>query len=550
MTATQPQVVLTKRDLANLECLLSGAFAPLTGFMTRAQWERCCTEMLLPNNAFFPLPIVLPVDFNVYPTLTTASTVTLVTSTNLPVATLTVESVWVPDIDFECEHTCGTQDANHPHVAFLRKLMAEAPATHYVGGKVTPLQPIPHYDYKDIRRTCTQTRALFKACRTKTVVGFQTRNPMHRCHLALTQYALKASGDPSALLFLNPAVGPTQPGDVPYPTRVRCYQHILRRYKYEERDRILLNLLPLAMRMAGPREACLHALMRKNHGCTHFVVGRDHAGPSTKTTSGNAFYAPYAAQELLTKHAHQIGIKPIYSKMLVYDPVNDAYVTLEEMDEPSRALKLSGTELRRRLRSGEAIPEWFSYPEVVRELRLAQRGHKGVMVQFVGYSGAGKTTLLQCVAAEFRKRAPDRVLTMLDGDEVRQNLSKGLGFSREDRSVNVRRIGYVAAEVVRHGGVALCANIAPYSEDRAWNRHRITAIGGTYLEVHVDTPLDVCEARDVKGLYCLARRGEIAQFTGVSDPFEAPLSPEFTTWQQEDREKNIVDAMLLILVGQ
>ncbi len=534
------RIVLTKRDLANLECILSGAFAPLQGFMTKTDWQRCCTDMRLANGAFFPLPIVLPVD---RPGFNEGDTVTLVTDTNLPVATLSVESVWKPDVLFECEHSLGTTDVAHPYVKHLTHMVAQAPETHYVGGPVHVLQPIPHYDFAALRKDCAETKALFQARGAKTVVGFQTRNPMHRCHFALTRYALKASGDPNALLFLNPAVGPTQPGDVPYPTRVRCYKHVLKRYPQDERHRVILNLLPLAMRMAGPREACLHALMRKNHGCTHFVVGRDHAGPSTKRADGTPFYGPYDAQQLLTQHAATIGITPIYSKMLVYDPRDDVYKTLENMDEPSRGLRLSGTELRRRLKTGENIPEWFSYPEVVRELRLAQQ-QRGCCVYLIGLSGAGKTTLCQQVATLLRDRLPSHDLTLLDGDQVRHHLSKGLGFSKADRSINVRRVGYVASEVVRHGGIVLCANIAPYARDRAWNRHSMTALGGTYLEVYVDTPLEVCEERDVKGLYAKARAGEIKQFTGISDPFEAPCRPEFCTWQQKNVAERIVTAVI------
>lgn len=565
------KVVLRERDLANLACILSGAFAPLAGFMVEEDWRTCCSQLTLADGRFFPLPIVLPVNLATHRGLATGCTCTLVTPTNLPVATIKVESVWKPDIAFECRESLGTTDDNHPYVAHLQHLMLSAPETHYIGGPITALQPIPTYDFLNLRKTCAETRALFKARGAKTIVGFQTRNPMHRCHFALTRYALEKCGDPLALLFLNPVVGPTQPGDVPYPTRVRCYLHMLKRYPDEEKDRVVLNLLPMAMRMAGPREACLHALMRKNHGCTHFVVGRDHAGPSCKTKDGQTFYDPYDAQTMLTKYADVIGIQPIYSKMLMYDPNDGKYKTEHAMSNhpskpgvasrspskpgvasrppskpgvasrhpskpgvasrlrPTRALHLSGTELRRRLRSGEPIPEWFSYPEVVRELRLAQR-QRGVCVYFVGLSGAGKSTLMQRIAAMLRERMPTRDVTMLDGDEIRQHLSKGLGFSKQDRSTNVRRVGYVASEIVRHGGLVLCANIAPYAADRAYNRHVVTSLGGTYLEVYVDTPLAVCEERDAKGLYKRARAGELKQFTGISDPFEVPQNPDFTTW--------------------
>jgi sulfate adenylyltransferase len=359
------------------------------------------------------------------------------------------------------------------------------------------------------------------------VVGFQTRNPMHRAHYELTQYALNRTGDSDAKLFLNPVVGETQSCDIDYHVRVHCYRKMLPKYK---ENTVLMGLLPLAMRMAGPREACLHALIRRNYGCTHFVVGRDHAGPSFKKANGESFYGPYDAQNLFFKHANEIGIKPIVSKMIVYNSSKDLYQAIDTVPVGDNVLKLSGTEVRKRLRSGDEIPVWFSYPEIVEILRKGNKT-RGTCYYFVGLSASGKTTFANMLKARLLEADIGREITVLDGDIVRTNLSRGLGFSKIDRSTNVRRIGFVASEIVKHGGTVICANIAPYDEDRLANRKLIESTGGRYVEIWVNTPLEVCETRDVKGLYKLAREGKIKQFTGISDPFEEPSRCDVKTWE-------------------
>lgn len=515
--------VLDDKTLGDLECLMNGAFSPLSTFMCESDYNQVCENLHLENGNFFPLPITLAVkkQYNI------GDTITLVDSTNFPLAKLNISDVYQPDIEKECLLTMGTTDDNHPYV----KYKYTQKGFYYLSGKLEKLNDVRHYDFKDLRRSVEEVREILS--NKKSVVGFQTRNPMHRAHYELTQYALEQAGEDS-FLFLNPVVGETQSVDIDYHTRVKVYQSLLPRYN----GRVLLNLLPLTMRMAGPREACLHALIRKNYGCTHFVVGRDHAGPSFKTKDGNSFYGPYDAQNLLDKHKEEIGIKVILSKMIVFNKTREEYMPIDVVPSGEEVLTLSGTEVRKRLLSGEEIPDWFSYPEVVELLR---KERKGVCYYFVGLSGSGKTTLANGLKTKLLEQDSKRAITILDGDVVRQNLAKGLGFSKEDRSVNVRRIGYVASEIVKHGGTVICANIAPYEEDRLFNRELIGRYG-RYIEIFVNTSLEVCEERDVKGLYKLARQGVIKQFTGISDPFEEPERAELVV-----NEETIEESLTKIL---
>lgn len=508
-------VVLDDKTLCDLECLMNGYFDPINTFMNEKDWRNVCENLHLSNNHFFPLPITLALEKNKY---NIGDVITLVDETNYPLATMEIDELFDVDVDYECEHAYGTTDTNHPYVSYKQQHRN----CQYASGNLTKINDVRHYDFVEHRMTPVETREYFKNHGWETIVGFQTRNPMHRAHFELTKYALNKTGNNNAKLFLNPVVGETQSVDIDYHTRVHCYKKMMPRY---EENQATLGLLPLAMRMAGPREACLHALIRKNFGCTHFVVGRDHAGPSFKTKDGESFYGPYDAQDLFFKHADEIGIKPIVSKMIVFNNTTQEYQPIDEVPEGDEVLNLSGTEVRRRLVNNESIPEWFSYPEVVELLRSSNKS-RGVCYYFIGLSGCGKTTFANILRTKLLEKTPSLEITILDGDVVRQELSKGLGFTKEDRSMNVRRIGYVASEIVKHGGVVICANIAPYDEDRLVNRKRIESIGGKYIEIFVDTPLEICEQRDVKGLYKLAREGVIKQFTGISDPFESPTKAD------------------------
>lgn len=505
-------IVLDDKTLCDLECILSGVFDPIETFMNKSDWENVCKSMHLSNGKFFPLPVNLAVKNDVK----VGDEVILVDNTNYPLCLMTVTETYVPDLNWECKNAYGTDDDNHPFVNYKMSQKDKV----YISGPLKKINDIRHYDFNNLRLTPKEVREYISKNNWNTVVGFQTRNPMHKAHYELTKYALNKTGVKDAKLFLNPVVGETQTVDIDYFTRVQVYKKIINKYN---ENVVKLGLLPLAMRMAGPREACLHALIRKNYGCTHFVVGRDHAGPSYKKKDGSNFYGHYDAQDLLFKHADEIGITPIVSKMIVYNVTKNIYQPIDEVDSEDKTLSLSGSEVRRRLRENEEIPDWFSFPEVVELLKKSVK-KRGTCYYLIGLSGCGKTTIANCLKTKLLEKNHDKEITILDGDIVRQNLSKGLGFSRGDRSINVRRIGFVASEIVKHGGIVICANIAPYQNDRDFNKKLIEGIGGRYVEVYINTPLDVCEKRDIKGLYKLARKGIIKEFTGISDPFEDPIN--------------------------
>jgi sulfate adenylyltransferase len=526
-------LVLKNRELCDLELLLNGGFAPLTGYLSQADYESVLDNLHLSTGELWPMPIVLKISSKQQEEIKQKgiTNITLTDSTNLPLANLTINSIYKPDLQKECNSVFNSCDTNHPYIAEI----LQNPDVWYVGGPVTQINPPLHYDFSNIRLTPKETRQYFRKKRWSTVVGFQTRNPMHRSHYELTKYALRCTGDSDAKLFLNPVVGVTQACDVDYHTRVKCYKILVE--KYYPQGQVLLNLLPLSMRMAGPREALWHALIRQNYGCTHFVVGRDHAGPSYKKADGSSFFGPFDAHDLLHKYRHEMSIKVIKSQFIVYVKQLDKYLPMDQVPKGMEVLNISGTQQRKMLKNGEEIPSWFSYPEVVSQLRKSFKPSQGVCFYFTGLSGSGKSTLANCLIQMLKERY-SRTVTLLDGDVVRQHLSKGLGFNRTDRSTNVRRIGYVASEIVKHDGIVVCANIAPYDADRLANRKLISQ-HGKYIEIFVNTNLSVCEKRDVKGLYALARKGVIKQFTGVSDPFELPSQADIVINGDDPIETNL-----------
>ena len=510
-------IILNKRQLCDLELLLNGGFSPLEGFMKENDYKSCLYNMTLVDGSVWTIPIVLGTDKNV----NVNDTLTLKDETGITVATMLVEDIYQPDLLEECRYALGSDDSNHPY----HSIVMENKNKKYIGGKVIKENgKLPnHYDFKELRYTPEQTKEYFKNNNWTTVVGFQTRNPLHRSHFELTQFALKEAGE-DAKLLLHPSVGVTQDCDIDYHTRVRCYKKLVDKY---EDNKVLLSLLPLSMRMAGPREAVLHAIIRKNYGCTHFIVGRDHAGPSYKKKDGSSFYGIYDAQTLLLSKAEQIGIKVIVSPSIVY--VKELGEYRKETDVPAgmTVLNRSGTQQRDMLSKQVDIPEWFSWTDIIEELRNEFKllNNKGMCVYFVGLSGSGKSTMANILMEKLRETETSRKITLLDADVIRLNLSKGLGFSKEDRSTNVRRIGYVASEIVNNGGIVVCANIAPYEEDRLFNRKLISS-KGRYIEIYMKTSLECCIRRDVKGLYKLALEGKVKNFTGVSDPFEEPLTAD------------------------
>jgi sulfate adenylyltransferase len=510
-----PSWDLTPRQLCDLELLLTGGFSPLRGFLTRDDYEGVCATMRLADGTLWPIPIVLDVPEPVASTLGAGASLALRDPEGVLLAVLRVDEVWRPDRQAEARAVYGTTDPAHPGVAHL----LERTHAWYVGGRVEGIQLPLHYDFRALRLTPTALRAEFGRLGWRRVVAFQTRNPLHRAHQELT---LRAAREVQANLLIHPVVGMTRPGDVDHYTRVRCYQAVLDRYP---RHTVALALLPLAMRMAGPREAVWHAIIRKNHGCSHFIVGRDHAGPGNDG-QGRSFYDPYAAQERLREHEVELGVRMVPFRAMVYVEERAAYVPEDEVPAGARALSLSGTELRRRLAEGRDIPEWFTFPEVARELQRSHppRHHQGFTVFMTGLSGAGKSTVANVLLVKLLEMG-GRPVTMLDGDIVRKHLSSELGFSREHRDINIRRIGFVAAEITKNGGIAICAPIAPYDAVRKEVRASIEPRGGFVL-VHVATPLPVCEQRDRKGLYAKARAGLVKEFTGVSDLYEPPADAD------------------------
>ncbi|MDH3253838.1 MAG: bifunctional sulfate adenylyltransferase/adenylylsulfate kinase [Acidobacteriota bacterium] len=528
-----PSWDLNFRQIWDSELLLNGAFWPLDGYLGRTDYDGVCSQMRLSSGALWPMPITLDVTPEFAEPVTAGTRIALRHPEGMVLAILTVSDVWEPDRRAEAMQVFGTDNEDHPGV--FQILHESHPV--YVGGSLEGLELPPHHTYRHHRHTPEQLRAEFKRLGWQRVVAFQTRNPMHRAHVELTR---RAAQENDAKLLIHPVVGRTSPGDVDYFSRVRCYEAVVDQLPPESS---ILSLLPLAMRMGGPREALWHSLIRKNYGCTHMIVGRDHAGPRDR--EGKPFYGPYDAQELVKSHSDEADIQLVPFQELVYVEDRGEYLTRDELPEGAKVLNLSGTELRRRLRDGADIPSWFSYPEVIESLRkrFPPRSRQGYTVFFTGLSGSGKSTIAQILIAKLME-SDDRPVTLLDGDIVRKNLSSELGFSKAHRDLNIRRIGYVASEITKNRGAAVCAPIAPYDTTRRQVRRDIEQYGG-FIEVHVATPLEVCEERDRKGLYAKARAGLIKEFTGIDDPYEAPESAEVvidtTTLSAERAAQTVVD---------
>lgn len=513
---------LTPRQLCDLDLLTNGGFSPLTGFHTQDEYEGVCKNMRLPDGTLWPIPIVLDVSDAFAEGVSEGQRIALKDSEGVLLATMEVSSIYRPDKIMEAQNVYGTDDDMHSGVHHV--LHATGPV--YLGGRVFGVEPQTHYDFKLLRDTPSELRGRFRKLGWRKVVAFQTRNPLHRAHQELT---FRAAREVQANLLIQPVVGMTKPGDINHFTRVRCYEHILDEYPDQTTT---LSLLNLAMRMAGPREALWHAIIRKNYGCTHFVVGRDHAGPGDDK-NGNPFYGPYDAQELYKEHEEELDITMVPFKMMVYVENKAQYVPADETESTDTVLNISGTEFRRRLREGLDIPEWFSYAKVVAELRRAYpaKDKQGFTLFFTGLSGSGKSTIANALMVKLLEDGR-RPVSMLDGDVVRKHLSSELTFSKEHRDLNIQRIGYVASEITKNGGIAICAPIAPYAHTRANVRSLIEPLGG-FLEIHVATSLEECERRDRKGLYKLAREGKIKEFTGISDPYEEPVNPEIVLNTEE-----------------
>lgn len=514
--------VLTFRQLCDLEMILNGSYHPLSTFMNSLDYYSVVSNLELSNGDFFPVPIVLDLPESEASLLDIGDQLILTNSENLPIASMTIDSLFKPDLKNECLKVLNTDDLNHPYVKFL---LDRNYITYYVSGPMIEMNPIIHYDFRALRKKPDEIKKMFQTRKWSTIIGFQTRNPIHKCHYEMTLHTMNklSSSDNETKLLITPTVGVSQECDIDYYTRVQCYLSILNKYPSNSTE---LVLLPLSMKMAGPREALLHAIVRKNYGCTHFIIGRDHAGPSYKPsdTSKKSFYEPYEAHHLAIKYQDKLGINILLMNEMVYVSNRNQYVPIDQLTLTDQCETISGTKLREMLESNQLIPNWYTFPEISNILRNSVKTPKqtGICVYFIGLSGSGKSTLVKCLKTQLMEyNLYNRKITILDADEIRQNLSKGLGFSAEDRSINVRRIGYVASLIVKHGGICLVANIAPYEIDREYNR-KLIRNDGLYYEVYVNTPLNKCKERDCKGLYQKASQNLI-KLTGVNDPFEIPI---------------------------
>ncbi|MDX9787752.1 MAG: bifunctional sulfate adenylyltransferase/adenylylsulfate kinase [Desulfobacterales bacterium] len=510
-----PEISLNERQLCDLELLATGAFSPLKGFMTSADYESVLDRMRLQDNTLWPIPICLDISQITAKRLEVGQSLALRDMEGFLLAIMHIEDIWPVDHPKEAVQVFGTQDPSHPGVHYLLNRTGD----YYVGGAVEVISLPLHADFKQLRQTPGEIRQMYQKLEWNRVVGFTTRNPIHRPQFEMTLEAMRKA---KANLLLLPIAGVSKPGDFDHFTRVRCYREVGRHYPPNSH---LLNLLPLATRMAGPKTALLHAIIAKNYGCTHFIVGRDHAGPGTDK-EGRSFYPLDAAPKMADQHSEEIGITIIAFDEMVYLPFEDEYRQVDRISPGTQTISLNGSQIRDRIRSGRHVPEWATFPEVINELLNAYPPPRkqGVTIFLTGLSGAGKSTIAKVLFSRFLEIG-DRPVTLLDGDIVRRNLSRELSFSKEHRDINVRRIGFVASEITKNRGIAICAPIAPYATTRNEIRKTIEAYGG-FIEVHVATPIAECETRDRKGMYAKARAGLIKGFTGVDDPYEAPESPE------------------------
>lgn len=513
-------VTLTQRQLCDLELLMNGAFTPLTGFMDQAAYDGVVTDLSLPDGTFWPIPITFDVTQSLADKLSAGDQVALRDAEGFMPAVLTVEDIWQPDREREAAQVFGTTDDAHPGVRFL--LNSVNPV--YIGGRVEGVQAPMHHDFEALWDSPAEMRAAFAKMGWRRVVAFQTSKPMHRLQREIT---LKTAKQRQAHILLHPTVGVTKPGDLHYYARVHCYQAIRRHFP---QNLATLSLLPLAMRMAGPREAMWHAIVHQNYGCSHMIVGPKHAAPPADEVGTATDADQQEARETIDAHAGRLGIEIVHVEPHRYVPSKERFLGVSEIESRGleHGIEYTDAQLKTDLANGESPPDWFSYPEVVEELRHAYppRNRQGFTLFFTGLSGSGKSTLAKIIYGKLVEGGR-RPATLLDGDIVRQNLSSELGFSKAHRDLNIRRIGYVASEITKNGGIAICAPIAPYRETRRAVREMIEE-RGAFIEIYVATSLEVCESRDRKGLYAKARKGIIPEFTGISDPYEVPERAELS----------------------
>ncbi|MFK5951132.1 MAG: bifunctional sulfate adenylyltransferase/adenylylsulfate kinase [Methylococcales bacterium] len=510
-------VTLTQRQLCDLEMILNGAMNPLKGFMTEADYKSVLDNMALENGLLWSLPITLDISQQQLDAFDGSTQIGLCDHEGFMLAVMDIQSTWKADKKAEANNIYLTNDTEHPGVNYLFNEVKE----YYIGGEVTGMQLPTHYDFESIRYTPEELRSEFKKMGWDKVVAFHTSKPMHKVHYDITTSAAKLVG---ANLLIQPLSGVGKPGDMAYYSRVHCYQAIMSHYP---NYLAALSLIPQAMRMAGPREALHNMIVRQNYGCSHFMVGPEHASPPGVRSGSRRFYERYSAQKLVEKYQDKLDIKMLPIEEMGYSEEKAKYISCKTAQvEKIETHNFTDKDFNQALEHDEPIPHWYSYPEVITELSKVRlpRKQKGLTLFFTGLSGSGKSTLAKLIYAKFIEQG-DRPVTLLDGDVVRQNLSSELTFSKEHRDINVRRIGYVASEITKNRGVAICAPIAPYEKTREAVRDGIEE-HGAFIEIHVATPLETCESRDRKGMYAKARKGIIKQFTGISDPYEEPVNPE------------------------
>ena len=521
LSKNYPDLILNNRQLCDIELILNGGFNPLKGFLNRKDTESVYENYRLSNGKLWPIPINLDISSTNSSKLKDYSNITLRDYEGNLIAILDLEDAWSVDKERESQQVFGG-DPEHPANQYLKNNVGDV----YLGGTLRGYQLPQHYDYNTIRHTPQSLREHFRDLgwgRDDSIVAFQTRNPMHRAHIELVK---RAANENNANILIHPVVGMTKPGDIDYHTRIKCIRTVVNNGDLLK-GKCTISALPLAMRMAGPREALWHMLIRKNYGATHFILGRDHAGPGSNS-EGKDFYGPYEARDFGIKHSKEVGIKTCDFEQMIYHADKKIYINESDVKpDDDNIRKISGTEVRRRLQTGEEIPEWFSSPDVIKLLRKVHppRNKIGLCLFFTGLSGSGKSTIANALVEKFMEFDDERKVTLLDGDHIRQHLSTELGFSKKDRNLNIQRIGFVASEIVKHGGIAICAAIAPYKESRKVARNLVES-HGVFMEIYIDTPIDECEARDRKGLYAKARAGTLKGMTGIDDPYEIPNNPE------------------------
>lgn len=531
-----PEVILNQRQICDFELLSTGVFSPLEGFMTQVAYASVLDRMQLPDGSLWPLPVCLDIGGSLAHTLEAGQSVALRDPEGFPLGIMAVEDIWPVDVEKEADAVYGTRDPGHPGVeALLRKA-----GRYYVGGSIQTLNLPIHSDFRQIRMTPAEVRAKFEKLGWKRIIGFQTRQPIHRPQFEMTIQAMRKA---RANLLLLPIAGIPNPGDFDHYTRMRCYQKVAAHYPP---DSHMLNLLPLSMRMSGLRDAVLHLIIGRNFGCTHFVIGHNHASPG-RDKNGGCFRPSEASADLIREAGEVLGIEPVFFEEMVYLPFEDEFRLATAVNGTQEYISFSNEDIRARIRLGRKVPSWASFPEVIQELHQSYPppSRQGFTVFLTGLSGAGKSTIAKVLYTRFMEMGT-RPVSLLDGDIVRRNLSSELNFSKEHRDINVRRIGFVAAEITKNRGIAICAPIAPYEKTRNEIRREIEAFGG-FFEIHVSTPLTICEKRDRKGMYAKAKAGLIKDFTGVDDPYQIPRSPELSIDTTELTPEEAVQEILLLL---